>query len=162
MLNVNEFASSSILDPRAAALLEALDQGVGYGTVGDSGKKLMQNMRMLKVQEMTGMRGMMTEKEETAMRQLMADARNEVETQLKKTQSEAVDLGGGRYRLANGEEVFWGEYGPKTRLAQHKAIGIDILENHLKNGITMKSLETVYGAEAAKMAEILLPDSAVA
>lgn len=38
LLDVNAFAEGSMMSPRAIALMEALDKGIGYGEAGETGR----------------------------------------------------------------------------------------------------------------------------
>ena len=141
LLDVNDFADGSATSPRAIALTEALDKGIGYGDAGETGRQFMKNMRTLKIQELMGMRGTLSQDEEAVMRTLRADAEAEIDRQIAAMYVGAEDLGGGIFKLADGTEVKRSEHSGQYRAAQRKALGLDILDNHFNFGITARSLK---------------------
>jgi len=161
LLDVNAFAEGSMMSPRAIAIIEALDKGVGYGDAGEIGRQFMKNVRTLKIQELMGMRGMMSQEEEIAMRIMKADAEAEIGRQIAAMYVGAEDLGGGIFKLADGTEVKRSEHSGKYRAAQRKALGLEILDNHFEYGITARNLKARYGADADEMVTSLTPDTAV-
>lgn len=104
------------------AVLEALDQNVGYGDLGPNAQNLLKNMRAIKLQTNAGLRGMLTEKESTLLQQQVVAARQEI---FKKADELSVGKSG-MIRLADGTEMSRASYVN----AAARAANIDIALNH--------------------------------
>lgn len=161
LLSINEFGGGSTNSPRAVALLEALDKGIGYGDAGAATRDFIQNMRYAKIQHLMGERGRFSNEEEKAMRDRLTDVQTEIDTEISELYSNAQDLGGGIWRLADGTEVVRREHSANLRAQKSKAAGLDILRNYFNMGLTERNLRAVYGNEAAHMLDVLSPSAGV-
>lgn len=128
------------------AVEQALDQGIGYGSLGEASIRLLRNMRAMKLQTNAGLRGISTKEEAVLLEQQIAEARREINAQ-----ADALAIGNsGKVRLADGTEMSRDAFVK----AAARAANIDIAENHLHQfGMTQAAVEQRFGTDGTNAVE---------
>lgn len=146
-------ATSESID-QMNAVMEALDQSVGYHDLGPKSQILLKNMRALKLQTNARLRGMMTPEEEQDLSIQVADARQEIIAK-----ANSMSLGkSGMVKLPDGTEMKYSDYVN----AASRAANIDLATNHLDQfGLTAGRLQGKYGDAASSIVQDLVPKGVV-
>ena len=137
------------------AVEQALDQGIGYGNLGEASIRLLRNMRAMKLQTNAGLRGISTQEEAVLLEQQIAEARREINAQ-----ADSLAVGNsGKVRLADGTEMSRGAF----VAAVARAANIDIAENHLHQfGMTQAAVRERFGDDATQAIEQMQPKGRIA
>lgn len=142
------------------AVYEALDQVIGYGGAGEHGAKLLQNLRMQKLQTVTGLRGMSTAEEQDATLALAKLTLAEQEEAIRN----AEHLGGTRYRI-NGQEFNLRNFNKdKDRILDQvfKRSGVKVALNQELFGLTRENIAKKYAGNGENIIAALSPDVSIA
>lgn len=116
---------------RAKALLQALDQNIGYGNAGEQTKQLMRLTRQMKVFDIMNPNRLLDDGELSQLEALILSAENEIEEQVSK------DLPGVTKKERSSEiQKRKNEY------------GVTSARKFIERGIHRKNLINVYGQEA--------------
>lgn len=144
---------------QVSAVYEALDKSIGYGDAGTYGKQLLQNLRMQKLQTVTGLRGMATEEEQAANLSLAELTRAEQEEMIRN----AKKLGGTWYEI-NGKQYNIKDFqSNKDKIFDQvfRQSGVKVALNQGLFGVTKEFVDEKYGDEAPTIVATLTPDSSV-